>query len=240
MCSENFLTVETKEGLMDVFVASPEGTSLAPVVLVFQEAFGVNAHIRAICERLAKEGFLAVAPELFHRSGRRVEVPYSERKSFMPLLAQMRNQHIIQDAQDTLNFLKNLPNADLSQVYTLGFCIGGFASALCAAYLDIKKMVSFYGAGMVNSREGIGLQPILSEMGNIKGKAMFFYGGKDASIPHTDINLIEKKLTDANVPFEVTIFENSDHGFFCDERKPFNQQDASIAWKKTLTLFKET
>lgn len=239
MFSENFLTIETTSGLMDVFVASPTSTSKAPVILVFQEAFGVNQHIRAVCERFAAAGFLAAAPELFHRSGRRIEIPYTERKEFMSLLSVMKNDHILQDAKDTLSFLKNIPNADLANISTVGFCVGGFASALCATHMDIKKMVSFYGAGIVNKREGIGLDPFVEEMNQIKGSCLFFYGGKDASIPYSDINQIEKKLTSSQIPFEVDIFENSDHGFFCDERKSFNQQDASIAWKKTLKFLSE-
>lgn len=234
MCSENFLTAETQSGLMDIYVASPETESKVPVILVFQEAFGVNSHIRKICDRLAKVGFLAAAPELFHRAGRRIEISYAERQKIMPLLGQMTNEEIIQDAQDTLHFLKDLPNADLSHISTIGFCVGGFASALCATRLDVKRMISFYGAGMVKKRDGIGLEPILDEMDRIQGSCLFFYGGKDASIPRGEINLIEKKLTAAEVPFEVDVFENSDHGFFCDQRKSYNQGDASIAWKKTL------
>lgn len=239
MCRENFLTIETQSGLMDVYVASPETENKVPVVLVFQEAFGVNSNIRNICDRLAKEGFLAAAPELFHRAGRRIEIPYTERQKFMPLLAQMTNEDILQDAADTLRFLKDLPNADLSKVSTIGFCVGGFASALCATRMDVAKMISFYGAGMVKRREGIGLSPILEGMDNIKASCLFFYGGKDVSIPPGEINQIEKKLTASEVPFEVDIFENSDHGFFCDQRKTYNQQDASIAWKKTLKFLRE-
>lgn len=239
MCSENFLTVETQSGLMDVYIATPETDQKVPVVLVFQEAFGVNSHIRNICDRLAREGFLAAAPELFHRAGRRIEIPYTERQKFLPLLGQMTNEDIIHDAQDTLKFLKDLPNADVSSFSTIGFCVGGFASALCATRMDVKKMVSFYGAGMVKRREGIGLEPILDDLNKIKGPCLFFYGGKDVSIPHSDINLIEKKLSASEIPFEVDIFENSDHGFFCDERKTHNQSDASIAWKKTLKFLRD-
>ena len=239
MCSENFLTIETQSGLMDVYIASPEAEDKVPVILVFQEAFGVNSHIRNICDRLAKAGFLAVAPELFHRAGRRIEIPYTERQKFMPLLGQLTNEEIVQDARDTVKFLKDITNADLNNISTIGFCVGGFASALCAARMEVKKMVSFYGAGMVKKREGIGLEPILDEMNKIQAPCLFFYGGKDVSIPYSEINLIEKKLTASEIPFEVDIFEHSDHGFFCDQRKSYNQEDASIAWKKTLKFLKE-
>lgn len=236
--SGTFLTCEASHGLMDIYVASPETDKKLPVIIVLQEAFGVNSHIRSVCDRLAREGFLAAAPELFHRIGRRIEIPYGDRKQFMPYLASLTNDEIIQDVEDTIKFLSDLPTADTSTISTIGFCVGGFASALCGTRLQIEKMISFYGAGMVNPREGIALRPLAPEMNSMKGKSLFFFGGKDASIPHTDIYEIEKALTAAEVPFEVVIFENSDHGFFCDERKSFNQQDASLAWKKCLKFLK--
>ncbi|MFP5385877.1 MAG: dienelactone hydrolase family protein [Bacteriovoracia bacterium] len=239
MITGNFLTCETKKGLMDIYVSSQQTRIRLPIVLVFQEAFGVNSHIRSICDRLAEEGFLAAAPDLFHRMGRRIEIPYSERKSIMPLLAKMRNQEIVEDARETLNFLDVLPTADTNNYSTLGFCVGGFSSALCATQMNVKKMVSFYGAGMVRPREGVGLTPFIDEMKKIKAPCLFFFGGMDASIPRTDIIEIEKKLSASKVSFEADIFENSDHGFFCDERKSYNQEDASIAWKKTLQFLRQ-
>lgn len=237
--SGNFLTTESNQGLMDIYVASPEIKSKFPVIIVLQEAFGVNSHIRSVCDRLASEGFLAAAPDLFWREGRRIEVPYAERKNIMPLLGKMTNQNIIQDVRRTINFLDELPTADTNIVHSLGFCVGGFASALTATKLNIKKMISFYGGGMVHPRDGIGLTPIIEDMSAIKSKCLFFFGGQDASISHEDINTIEKKLTASKVGFEVNIFENSDHGFFCDERKSYNQVDASIAWKKSVAFLKD-
>lgn len=238
MCSENFLTANTSSGLMDIYVACPETEAKVPVILVFQEAFGVNGHIRSVCDRLAQAGFMAAAPDLFHRFGRRLVIPYGDRKDFMPLLGKMRNDEIVQDALDTISFLKDLPNADVTNISSIGFCVGGFSSVLCAVRIPVRKMISFYGAGMVTPREGIGLQPILNEMGSIKGSCLFFFGGRDASIPASDVKEIEKKLCANEVPFEVDIFENSDHGFFCDERKSYNQVDASLAWKKSLSFLR--
>lgn len=235
----NFLTAETASGLMDVYVSSPIAEQKLPVVIVLQEAFGVNHHIRSICDRLASQGFFAAAPDLFHREGRRIEVPYTDRRSFMPLLGNLKNSEIIEDVRDTLKFLEDLPTPDLSNVSTMGFCVGGFASALVATELNLKKMISFYGGGMVHRRDGIGLEPIVEKLGKIRSPCLFFFGGKDASISHDDIGTIEKKLSSSGVPFEVDIFETSDHGFFCDERKTYNQVDASIAWKKSIRFLQE-
>lgn len=232
----NFLAHETRHGIMDIYVSCEPSTSPKPVVIVLMEAFGVNSHIRSVCDRLAKEGYFAAAPDLYYRESRRIEVPYDQRKDIMPLLGKMKNQDIISDVRETINFLEDLPNADTKSVSTIGFCVGGFASALCATKLQIKKMVSFYGGGMVNERKDFALMPILQDLSQIKSKCLFFFGGMDASIPSTDIKEIEKKLVTSKVPFEVDIFPLSDHGFFCDERKTYNQEDAAVAWKKTISF----
>lgn len=239
MIEGKFLTAETSEGLMDIYVAAPESKGRVPVVIVIMEAFGVNSHIRSVCERLAAEGFLAAAPDIYHRFGRRIEVPYPERKDIMPLLGKLTNDGIVKDIRNTINFLEDIPIADTKIVHTIGFCVGGFSSVLAATKLNVNKMVSFYGAGMVHPREGIGLAPIIQDMKSIKSKCLFFFGGKDASIPLDDVKAIEEKLTASKVAFEVDLFPNSDHGFFCDERKSYNEQDAANAWEKTLKFLRE-
>lgn len=236
--SGNFLTCETQNGLMDIYVASPVSKEKVPVVIVLMEAFGVNSHIRSVCDRLAAEGYLAAAPDLYHREGRRIEVDYADRKLITPLLGKLTNQTIIQDVRNTINFLEDLPAANTQVVNTIGFCVGGFASVLSASKLKIEKMISFYGGGMVHSREGMGLAPILTDMAAIKSKCLFFFGGQDASISHEDIGTVEKKLTSSKVKFEVVIFEKSDHGFFCDERKSYDPESAKVAWNKTLNFLK--
>jgi carboxymethylenebutenolidase len=176
--SGSFLTCETNAGLMDIYVASPETKERLPVVIVLQEAFGVNHHIKSVCDRLAREGFLAAAPDLFHREARRIEIPYENRRDFMPLLAKLTNQGIISDVRNTINFLEDLPTADTKLINTMGFCVGGFASVLSATKLSVKKMISFYGGGMVNPRDGIGLSPVINDLGAVKSKCLFFFGVK--------------------------------------------------------------
>lgn len=234
----NFLTCETREGIMDVYVSSPPGPEKRPVVIVLMEAFGVNHHIQSVCDRLANEGFCAAAPDLYHRQGRKIEVPYDQRKDIMPLLEKLQNQDIINDVRSTINFLEDLPTADLRKVSTMGFCVGGLASVIAATRLQIHKMIAFYPGGLVHERPGFALRPVMPEMHLLKSKCLFFFGGQDASIPPLDVKEVEKKLTASKIPFEVDIYPNSDHGFFCDERKSFNQEDASLAWKKTLSFLK--
>jgi carboxymethylenebutenolidase len=234
-----FLTNEGSHGVMDIYVAVPEVPEKASVVIVLMEAFGVNDHIKAVCERLSEHGFVAAAPDLYHREGRRIVVDYADRKSIMPLMGKLTNQGIIQDVRSTINFLEDLPHINTQNVSTLGFCIGGYASVLCATKLNLKKMVSFYGAGIIHPREGFALTPIITDLGHIKSKCLFFFGGADASISGDEVKEIEMKLSAKKVPFEVNIFENANHGFFCDERKSYDKEAASASWNKTLAFLKD-
>lgn len=236
---KNFLTTETSQGLMDIFVARPESSAKVPIVIVLQEAFGVNHHIQAVCERLANEGFLAAAPDLYHREGRKIVVDYSDRQAIMPLLQKLTNNGIIQDVRETINFLENIPQVDTQNVSVIGFCVGGFASALVGTKLNVKNMISFYGGGMVRPREGFQLRPIIDDLPQIKAQSLFFFGGIDTSIPQTDVQAVDEKLKSSKVKYEIVVYPDADHGFSCDERKTYNAEATKKAWEKTLTLLRK-
>ena len=233
-----FVTCESKQGSMDIYVSRPHFNSDLPVVIVLQEAFGVNHHIRAVCDRLSDEGFIAAAPELFHREGRHLEVAYSDRDKIMSLLKKLTNDSILSDVRETINFLEREMGIDTRKMNTLGFCVGGFASTLCATKLSVNKMVSFYGAGMVHSREGIGLKPIINSLKEIKSPCLFFYGEQDSSISPEERELIKQKLKESKVKFEMKSFPSSGHGYFCDERGSYNAEDAKSSWDLLMSFFK--
>lgn len=230
---ENFLVTETATGPMDIYVAAPSTVQKLPVIIVFQEAFGVNAHIRDICRRFAKLGFLAAAPELFHRLDRHVELDYSNRQAIMPYLGALSNEMLMDDLMDTLQFLEKLPHADLSRVFTIGYCMGGFTSLLAATRFAFKGCISYYSAGVVRAREGIGLTPFVQDLEKLKSPTLLFYGGVDASIPASDIEQVKVALAKSSVEHHIQVFAEADHGFFCDERKSYHQESAHAAWRLT-------
>lgn len=225
-----FEVCETSAGPMEIFLA---GERSSPPLIVIQEAFGVNAHIQSVCERLAAEGYFVAAPELYHRSGARIELPYGDRMHILPKLAKLRNEEIVSDLFDTISFLKKQKMTS-SDVSTIGFCMGGFSSVLAATELPVKKMISFYGAGIVHRREGVGLTPILDQLKKIKAECLFFFGEEDGSIPSSDIKAIRQALESSQIKHEIVIYSGADHGFFCDERKSYNAVASEKAWKKVL------
>lgn len=235
---ENFLTVGTPSGAMSVFVSAPEGKK-SPVVIVIQEVFGVNEHIKSVCKRLASEGYTAVAPEIFHRMGPHVTAAYGDRDAIMPLLGKLSHDDLLSDIRDVISFLPELPSADASKVFALGFCVGGFASLLAATQLPLAGSVAFYGAGVVRPREGLKLTPFVEKLADVKCPLLLFYGEKDVSIPESDRFEIRRVLDENHVPHELILFGDADHGFFCDERKSYHAASARSAWEKTLNWLKQ-
>jgi carboxymethylenebutenolidase len=225
---------ETVDGPMNIYVSGE--TNGVPLVVI-QEAFGVNHHIRSVCDRLANEGFYTVAPEHFHRLGAHIEIPYGDRKQILPYLEKLSNDEILKDISATISFLTETKSVK-AEVSSIGFCMGGFSSVLAATELPLKKMVSFYGAGLVHSREGVGLAPILDQLKKIKAQCLFFFGAEDASIPQSDIEAMRERLQKYKIKHEIIIFEGADHGFFCDERKSFHPEARDKAWKKLLEFLK--
>lgn len=233
-----FVTCESKQGAMNIYLSRPHEKSNGPVVIVLQEAFGVNHHIQSICDRLAEVGFIVAAPELFHRLGKHIEISYTDRDQIMNFLSKLTNQNIIADVREAINFLDRELGINTRNLYSLGFCVGGFASVLSATKLNIQKMVSFYGAGLVHSREGIGTEPILGDLKNIKSQCLFFYGEKDMSIPKEEREQIQKTLKENKVKFKMEVFPDSGHGYFCDERGSFNAEDANKSWAALIQFLK--
>jgi carboxymethylenebutenolidase len=230
---ENYLMVGTPSGSMPVFAAAPE-SGKCPVMIVLQEAFGVNDHIKNVCRKFAREGFLALAPEIYHRKGQHITVPYGNREAIMPLLGTLSNEDILSDIRDVISFLPELSNADTSKVFTIGFCVGGFASLLAATELPLTGAVSFYGGGLVRPREGFHLKPFVENLPESHCPLLLFFGEQDASIPESDRFEVRRVLDENHVPHEMIVFGEADHGFFCDERKTFHPESARMAWEKTL------
>ncbi len=230
---ENYLTIGTPSGAMPVYTAAPENQN-CPVVIVIQEVFGVNHHIKDICGRLAREGFLAMAPELFHRKGQHITAEYTAREAIMPLLGLLSNEDLISDIRDVVNFLPEIHNADTSKIFTMGFCVGGFGSLLAATELPITGAISFYGAGLVRPREGLKLSPFVEKLADVKCPLLLFFGEQDASIPEADRFEIRRVLNENHVPHEMIVYGEADHGFFCDERKTYHRTSAKDAWEKSL------
>ena len=221
------------------YLARPAGGESLPAVIVYMEIFGVNSHIRDVTERVAREGYVAIAPDYFHRTGPGVELGYDEAgmAAGMKLLGQLKADEMIADAKATLAYLRGRPDVRGDRIGALGFCIGGHMTYLTACTTDIQVAAPFYGGGIAAPQGPGGGPSTVSRTPGIQGVILCLFGGRDALIPQSQVDTIRKAITDAGVRGEVVVYDDADHGFHCDQRASFNEAASKDAWKRVTKLF---
>ncbi len=221
------VTLRVADGTsMDAYVAAPAEGATAPGLLVFQEAFGVNAHIRDVTERFAKQGFVAIAPELFHRTAPGFEGDYANFPACMPHMQALTPDGIIADARAAFDWLQKSPRVQPNATACVGFCMGGRASFLANSALPLKAAVSFYGGGIVPA-----LLPRVAEQ---HAPILFFWGALDAHIPKEHVRGIIDAMQEAKKTYVSVEFSDANHAFFCDARPAYKETAARQAWVLTL------
>ena len=234
------MTIATADGPMEAYLAKPEGTGPFPGVVVVQEAFGVNGHIRDVCDRLAGAGYAALAPEVFHRTGAGIEVPYDDPKPAMAELAKLTNDGLETDLTAALERLRGESGVDPGRVGLMGFCAGGFAAFLGACRLDPAATVAFYGGGIVRRREGMLLEPVLEEADAIDAPLLCIFGSADGGIPPADVDAIRRRLEGRAVACEVKVYEGAKHAFMNDRRPAnYDAHAAAQGWDAMLEWFRK-
>ena len=216
---------------MQAFVARPEEKGSFPGMLVFQEAFGVNAHIRDVAQRIAREGYVAIAPELFHRSAAPgLEVRYDDFPSAMPHMKALTEQGLANDVRAAYEWLRDSSYVTPDRVGSIGFCMGGRVSFLANATIGLRAAISFYGGGIAPA--------LLPRAANLHAPMLFFWGGLDKHIPQDQIRSVIDTVRAAGKPYINVDISDADHGFFCDARPSYNPIAAKEAWS-LVTSFLE-
>jgi carboxymethylenebutenolidase len=234
------IPVSGAEKPMQGYVAAPEGPGPFPAVIVIEEIFGVNSHIRDVTERVAREGYVAIAPDIHHRVAPGQELKYDGEgvKKGMEVIPKLTAPGIAADLNGTLAFLRARKDVRGDQIGCMGFCIGGHVAYLAAATTDVKATASFYGGGIASFGPGGGA-PTVTKSGGIKGKIVCFFGKQDQSIPLDQVETIRKELEKNKVRHEIVVFDDATHGFFCDQRGSYNKGAAEDAWGRVKKLFAE-
>jgi carboxymethylenebutenolidase len=217
---------------MRAYIARPGGKPLAGL-LVFQEAFGVNAHIRDVADRFAREGYLCIAPELFHRTAPGLEAGYTDFPAVMPHLQALSDAGLAADIGAAHAWIrKALPDL---KICATGYCMGGRTACLAAITVPLACSVSYYGGG-------IGPSPmfpnLIDRLKDLSAPMLFFWGGLDQFIPPDQIKAVTEALRAAKKPHVNVEFSFADHGFFCDARANYNAEAATEAWSLTLAFLR--
>lgn len=220
------------------YLAYPAKAGVFPAVVVLQEIFGVNSHIRDVTERIAREGYVAIAPALYERLAPGFECGYTPEDIIVGRRYKEQTQagQLLSDISAAVAYLKSLPFVKANAFGCIGFCFGGHVAYLGATLPDIKATASFYGAGIVNWTPGGGPATV-SRTGQIGGTVYAFFGEEDASIPPAQVAEIEAELQKHQVSYRVFRYAGADHGFFCDRRASYHAEAAADAWNQTKLLF---
>jgi carboxymethylenebutenolidase len=226
--------LNTTDGKMDAYVAQPKNGGNFPGVVVIQEAFGVNDHIKKITDRIAAEGYVAIAPDIYHRESERI-IPYSEMPKAIAAMQRVVDGKAMEDVGAAIAHLKSQNNVKAGSVGVIGFCMGGRLTYLAAAHHanDVKCAVPYYGGGIP-----MGNPSPLSRTKEIKCPMYLFFGAKDQLIPKEHVDQIKAELTANKVPSQLEVYPDTGHGFFCDDRAmSYNEGAAKDAWEKTKAFF---
>jgi carboxymethylenebutenolidase len=211
-------------------------TDATRAVIVVQEAFGVNDHIRGVADRFADEGYLAVAPQLFYRDGS-PEIPYDDFSSAMPHMANLTKQGITNDLNATTDFLATL-GFHAPNIAAVGFCMGGTVSFFAATLGTVGAAASFYGGGVTTGR--FGFAPLVELAADLRCPWLGLYGDLDQSIPVDQVEALREATNAAPVPTEIVRYPEGQHGFHCDARPDsFNEAAATDARGRALAFFAE-
>jgi carboxymethylenebutenolidase len=216
---------------MGAYVARPEDTSAHPGLMVFQEAFGVNAHIRDVTERFAREGYVAIAPELFHRTAPPgFEASYGDFPSIKPHREPLTADALEADIRATYEWLRSSARVKAHVISSVGFCLGGRVSFLANSVFPLQAAVSFYGGGIAPD--------LLDRATRLSGPMLLFWGGLDKHITAEHHRAICDALTAQQKSYVNVEFSRADHGFFCDQRAAYQPRSAREAWALTLEFLR--
>jgi carboxymethylenebutenolidase len=227
--------IPTADGAIPAYRAMPATAGPHATVLVVQEIFGVHEHIKDVCRRFAKQGYCAVAAELYARQGDVSQ--YTDYRDIMSkVVSKVPDAQVMSDLDATARWAdKN--GGDAKRVGVTGFCWGGRIVWLYAAHSkDLKAGVAWYGRLTGSTNE---LQPIypIDVAGKLKAPVLGLYGGKDDGIPMADVEKMQAALTAAKSPSKIVVFPEAPHGFHADYRPSYRPETAKDAWQQCLAWF---
>ncbi len=215
---------------MNAYVSLPAGTGPFPAVMVFQEAFGVNHHIRDVADRIAAEGYVAIAPELFHRTAPAgFEAAYSDFQSVMPHFQALTTEALTDDVAATYNWLTTQENVEKEKIGCIGFCLGGRVSFIANSCVKLAASVSYYGGQM---------HLLTDRTSKLSAPQLMFWGGKDTHIQPEHIQTVVDSLQKEGKDYINVVISYADHGFFCDQRPAYHPKAATESWGMTREFLK--
>jgi carboxymethylenebutenolidase len=230
--------IPTSDGQMPAYRAMPDAGGPFPVILVVQEIFGVHEHIKDLCRRLAKEGYFAVAPELYARQGDVSKIA-DIREVISKVVSKVPDAQVISDLDAAVSWANQSGKGNTGKLAITGFCWGGRIVWLYTAHNpQVKAGAAWYGRLAGDADELRPKHPV-DLAGSLKAPVLGLYGGADAGIPAESIEKMRAALKDSKQPSEIIVYPDTPHGFNADYRPSYRKQPAEDGWKRMLAWFKK-
>ena len=223
-------------GAIPAYRARPASAKSPPVVLVVQEIFGVHEHIKDVCRRLAKRGYLALAPELYARQGD-VSKLSDIQQIVSQVVSKVPDRQVMEDLDATVAWVKKSGDGDTNKLGITGFCWGGRIVWLYAAHNpSLKAGVAWYGR-LAGDTDALHPKNPLDLAGSLHAPVLGLYGGADPGIPLDTVERMRQALRAAQKPCEIVVYPDAPHGFHADYRSSYQKEAASDGWKRLLAWF---
>ncbi|MCB2108102.1 MAG: dienelactone hydrolase family protein [Rhodobacteraceae bacterium] len=226
----SMISVQGKDGEFPAYLSMPPKGG--PGVVVIQEIFGINTWVRSVCDMMARNGFVALAPDLFWRMGKGIELhPFFE-EDFQAALGYYGKYSVdqgVEDIQAAVTKLRGVKGCT-GKVGNMGFCLGGALSYLSGARTDTDASSGYYG---------VGIDGALGEVGNVKKPMLLHIAGSDPFVPKEAADKIQAGVK-GNSNITVHLYPGLDHGF-CRDTDPshYNAEGTKLAHGRTIELFKK-
>jgi len=213
--------------IMRAWYTRPAQSTDHPGLMVFQEAFGVNSHIRSVADRFAEAGYAVIAPELYHRSAPDFEGKYDDIAPSIALARKLKPENLEHDVRATYDFLHQSAG---DRIVCVGFCMGGRVSFVANVTVPVKAAVSYYGGGLAD---------LITRASNCSAPMLFFWGEQDQHIPSEQRQKVAEGIRESRHQSVQVTFSDAGHAFFNDQRPSYNAAASKLAWDLTLSFFEQ-
>ena len=230
--------IPVNDGEIPAYRALPETGGPFPVVLVVQEIFGVHEHIKDICRRLAKLGYLAIAPELYARQGDVSKITDFQ-EIFSKVVSKVPDKQVMSDLDAAVAWAKATGKGDVAKLGITGFCWGGRIVWLYSAHNpNLKAGVAWYGR-LVGEADELHPKHPIDVVSAIKSPVLGLYGEADQGIPVASVEKMRAASKEAGKTAEIMLYPDTPHAFFADYRPSYRKDKAEDGWKRMLEWFKK-
>lgn len=216
------VSLKGSKGSFDAYLVKPRGKGPYPAIVVIQEWWGLNDQIKGVADRLSAEGYVAIAPDLYH--GKVTSDPEKAHE----LLRGLDSTEALSNLGAGIDYLKRLPEVGKGKLGSIGFCMGGGLSLqLNLSRSDLAGVVMFYGQPETDP----------AKLKNSAGALLGFFGEQDEGIPRERVETMAKALRDAGKEAEIHFYPGAGHAFFNETRPSYVPGAATDAWERTLAFF---